>query len=236
MTFVKPARETIPARANLREHGWFAGLPAADLTRLEARCGRFAFAAGRVLFHQGDEMTHCLFLERGAVNVFRHTRSGEEKVFGQFSAGQFVAVTATFMRHGRFPMTARAQSEGRALVLPRATLQGFCREHPDLAMRLLTHFSENLNATLDRVDWLTSSTASERVAEDLLRLARQQGGPRLELPLSRAEWAATLGIRSETLSRLLSSWRRQGAISCRGQSVEMLDLAFLQRIAGAERC
>ncbi len=230
MTFVKTAATDDAGAALLAAHPWFSGLPAEAAARLAARCERIGFVAGQTLFHEGDPARRCLFLESGEVAVSRHTADGEEKVFGQFAAGDFVAVAAVFMPRGLFPMTARARVGGRALAVPEAALRELCREQPDFAFRLLRHFAARLEETVDRVDRLTSSSAAQRVADDLVRLCREQGDRRVRLPFSRAQWAATLGIRYEILSRLLSAWRRRGAISGRGDRLDILDSGFLDRV------
>lgn len=231
MTFVKPT----PDDASFLEHPLFSGIPASAVTRLRAACGFHRFDAEEALFREGDLAQRIPFLLEGEVLVLRHDAEGAEKVFGRFGPGEFVALAVAFMPDADFPMTGRTLTAGAALMLPRPALMTFCRAHPDLALQIAGQFAARLRQVVERLDRATSSSASERLADDLLRLRAEQGGADLRLPLSRAQWAATLGMRYETLSRLLSAWRRRGAISAAGQRLTILDPDFLRRAASPER-
>ncbi|WP_440864961.1 Crp/Fnr family transcriptional regulator [Symbiopectobacterium purcellii] len=84
---------------------------------------------------------------------------GDDKVFGQFERGEWVALAAVFMEHGRFPMNIRALSAGQAMLIPRETLHQFCLQRATLALQLLGNLSQKLYATINQIDWLTSSSA-----------------------------------------------------------------------------
>lgn len=221
--------------ALLRAHPLFTGLPAADLDRLAASSVRFDAAAGQVLFHEGDPVRHVPLLESGRVRVSRHDDEGGEKVFGQFAEGEFIALAAAFMNRGCFPMTALVLADSRMTLVPADGLRALCRAHPDLAMRLLNRFAERLHEAVERVDRMTARSASERLADDLLRLSEAAGGLTVALPLARAQWAATLGMRYETLSRILSAWKRQGIVSTSRALLEIKDFDRLRELAGPER-
>ncbi|MNN74950.1 transcriptional activator FtrB [compost metagenome] len=79
---------------------------------------------------------------------------------------------------------------------------------------------------VNRVDWMTSSSAAERLANYLMGLQEQQGSA-LTLPLNQRQLAAHLGIRAETLSRLLNDWQAQGYISGKRCQWVLHDLAHL---------
>lgn len=231
MTFVK----TPPDDSRFLAHPLFSGIPVEEVARLRASCTVRRFAAAEALFREGDMARQIPFLLEGDVLVLRHDAAGAEKVFGRFGPGEFVALAVAFMPECDFPMTARTLTGGAALMLPRRALFASCRAFPDLALRIAGQFAARLRELVERLDCATSSSAAERLADDLLRLHAEQNLLDLRLPLNRAQWAATLGIRYETLSRLLSAWRRCGAIVATGQRLTILDLAFLRRAASPNR-
>uniref|UniRef100_A0A6V7KP00 Cyclic nucleotide-binding domain-containing protein n=1 Tax=Bracon brevicornis TaxID=1563983 RepID=A0A6V7KP00_9HYME len=184
-----------------------------------------------MLFREGDKMRYCPLVEQGELQAFRHTYKGDDKVFEQFVRGEWVALAAVFMEHGSFPMNIRALSAGQAILIPRETLHQFCLQRPTLALQLLGNLSQKLYSTINQIDWLTSSSAGERLADYLLRLHRSQQdtqpNAQVRLPLNRGQ----LGIRAETLSRMMTEWLRQGYITCRASYITLCNLDYLRALA-----
>src|SRR5690606_23684145 len=111
-------------------------------------------------------------------------------------------------------------------------LRQACADHPALALRLLEEFSHRLYHCINEVEWLTVSTAPQRLAACLLRLPADQNG-RVELPSSQRQLAAHLGIRAETLSRLLANWQARCWIRGERRNWTLLDTAPLRSLARA---
>jgi CRP/FNR family transcriptional regulator, dissimilatory nitrate respiration regulator len=145
------------------------------------------------------------------VEVLRHTRDLQDRVFHIFQPGQLLAETAMFMSHGRYPMQARARGDAVVLCLKREGLLESCRFWPELAMRLLTRLSDRVYHRINEVEWISDSTAAQRLADYLLRQADAAGS--IRLPLTQRQLALHLGVRAETLSRLLADWVEQGMLA-----------------------
>ncbi|MFP9230591.1 Crp/Fnr family transcriptional regulator [Pectobacterium cacticida] len=235
MTFVKKALSPDGDGEVLFQHDWMRNEPRHVVSALLAKSERLFFRQDDILFREGDKMQHCLLVETGKLQAFRHTYSGSEKIFGQFGRGEFVAIAAVFMDHGRFPMTIRALSEGHTLMIPRQDIHQFCLQRPELALRLLNYLGKKLYSTINQIDWLTSSSAPQRLADYLLRQYHIQQTQQLALPMNRGQLATSLGMRGETLSRLMSDWKRQGRITYRGHQITLCDLHYLMALAAEAR-
>ncbi|MDM8348661.1 Crp/Fnr family transcriptional regulator [Pseudomonas sp. sp1636] len=235
MTNIKSPANRLDALKLLRAHAFFADLPEALFAPLLSPRGRQEVAGGELLFREGDRAGHCLLVQHGCVELFRFTADGEERVFQLFGSGQLVGDAAMFMAHGRYPMNARAQSTTVAYRLSRTALRSACEQYPPLAMRLLESLGQRLYRQVNEVDWLTSSSAAQRLAAYLLNLQRSQGAA-IGLPINQRQLAAHLGIRAESLSRLFSEWQQRGLVRGRQRAWELCDLGYLQQLAqGATR-
>ena len=127
-------------------------------------------------------------------------------------------------------MTARAQGATRVWRIPRQALRTACERHPLLALRLLESLSLRLYHCVNEVDWLTSSNAQQRLAAYLVAQAGRQG-PQIELPTSQRHLAAHLGIRAETLNRMLAEWQGKGWIRGERRCWQLQDMAPLRTLA-----
>lgn len=84
-----------------------------------------------------------------------------------------------------------------AIELPLGA-QGIAGDHvPPLAMRLLESLSQRLYRHVHAVDWLTSSSASQRLAVYPLNLHRLQGAA-IGLPINQRQLPGHLGVCAES--------------------------------------
>src|SRR5690606_27970539 len=131
---------------------------------------------------------------------------------------------------GRYPMCARARTACRVYRLRRDSLLAACSSHSELAMDMLAMLSHALYMQVNKVDWISSSSASERLANYLLGLKVGERDT-VQLPLSQRQLAAHLGIRAETLSRLFTDWQARGYVAGRRNEWELRDKAYLNALA-----
>lgn len=185
---------------------------------------------GNRLYDQGDSATRCLFIESGEVCLVCYTEQGEEYVRNHFSAGSLVALPVMFMEHGCYPASAMATGPLKGYWLSRKSLLEACHQDGPLSLACLRYTSEMLRQSLIKSYSLATTDCPRRVAEYLLGLHAAQNETALELPLKIGQLAANLGMRGETLSRVLANWRRQELVSGRGNKITLLDLDRLRLI------
>jgi len=230
MTFINVSPAT--PQSILAAHPLFQDLPAAVLQAMCQQADLHSFHPGEVVFHEGDAARHWFLVVQGHVEVVRFGCDGDERVFHRFGPGQCVAEAAMFMAHGRYPMQARSVGTTAAWRLCRCALQRACETHSALGLCLLQDLSRRLYHYINEVEWLTVSSAPQRLAACLLRLSADQG-TRLELPGTQRQVAAHLGIRAETLSRLLSDWQSRRWVQGERRHWTVLNPAALENLTGA---
>lgn len=225
--------------SSVLEHGLFRGVPA-DIGMLLLRDSATLHVQAReILFREGDVADEYVFVQHGSVEVLRHTQDGQERVFQIFEARRLLAETAMFMTHGRYPMCARARTDAVVLCLKREGLLGACQAYPELALRLLRRLSDRVYERVNDVEWFSDSTAAQRLAAYLLELRSRvlgsQADAPLRLPLTQRQLAAHLGVRAETLSRLLADWSAQGVVKGQRRDWEVCNEVFLQGLVQSAR-
>lgn len=213
MTFLIPSGQLhSQAWALLSAHPLFDGIPQARLLDLLGGGCAVNLSEGARLFDETAPAEHWWLLLSGGVEMLRFGRDGEERVFGVAGAGSLIAEVAGFMPGRRYPVSARSCSPSQLYMLPTRQLRLLCEDNAHLAIRLLERATARLTQRIDEIERIAGMSAPERLADYLLRLSKLQGRS-ITLPISQRQLAATLGVRAETLSRLLTSWARSGLIS-----------------------
>ncbi|OCG10326.1 diacylglyceryl transferase [Gilliamella sp. wkB178] len=229
MTFVKNIPTQPQILTWLNQVKLFEGLTQDALMPIIENASYMEFKQGDMISYEGMPLSSCSLVLSGQVEVYRNTYLGEEKIFGIFSCYDLVAIAAVFMPHNRFPMTIRAKTDCSVLLLEKNSLLLVCKTNPIIMQRLLIRFSAKLYEHINNIDWLTSSSAEQRLGAYFLSLSSKQGHQFI-LPISRGQLATKLGMRYETLSRLLSSWRKQKVIAIEGNKVIILNITYLDEL------
>lgn len=187
-------------------------------SQLIKRSQKRSLTANQMLFQRGDQASHMYLVEKGRILLFRNTSDGEEKVFKEFMANDVIAETAMFMSPSCYPMNARAISASTVIAFSNEDIHELVAEYPELALRTLANMSNRIHELMDRVDTLTQVNAGERLVMRLAEWHRHQKNPDsyVSVPISKKVMATQLGIKPETLSRLLTKMKQSNLIVEKG--------------------
>ena len=208
----------------------FSSLTDGQRESLAARSLAASCPKGKILFTEGEEAAGLYILLEGKVKIFRAAPDGREAVLHIFGPGEPFGEVAVF-QGGRFPASAECVEAGTSLFVPRKALLEGISNDPALALNMLAALSLRLRAFAAKVETLTLMETPQRLAAYLLQLPADKGN-RVELPFSQRPLAASLGIRAETLSRLLSEWRMRCWIRGEKRIWALIETASLQNLAG----
>lgn len=210
MTFIK-----LPDPRRQEALDLLGRLPLLSGVRLEMLLERATLGQlkeGEAPFRRGQSADYWFLLLSGRIDTLRHGIDGEERVIQHVGPGQLLAPIVMFMPKRQYPVDACAVEPCELCRMRREDLHRACLAQPLLAMQMLELAGIALSSRIDDVDSLAGCSASQRLAAYLLELQERQGA-RLELPLSQKHLAAKLGIRAETLNRMLAEWQRHGYLS-----------------------
>jgi len=132
-----------------------------------------------------------------------------------------------------------AHTTACVLVITPEDFQAILLQHPGVALNVLQVVSRRLDESQERVKQLSADPAERRVAHALLKLGESLGEERegeclLQVPVSRQDLASMTGTTPETVSRILSQFRRQGMVRSGRQWIAITDLRRLSQAAGHE--
>lgn len=218
----------------VRERAACAALSPTDRNAL-ARTGRHRkLLSGETLFAAGDSSVACATLVTGALKVTGSDADGTETILALIHPAGFVGeLFAPFAAHD---VVALAPSE--VCLFSRGDLTAAIERHPALGSALLRRAQEDLHAARELLSLSHRRSAEARVAGLVLALARAASdspchpAQQFDLPLSRSEIAAMLGLTIETVSRRIGALEAAGAIRRTARrGIELIDPALLGELA-----
>ena len=116
-----------------------------------------------------------------------------------------------------------------------AVIEERASRDPGFARQLRVCSASQTYAAMARCILLGRKTATERVSDFLLEMEERIGVSAhgaLDLPMSRTDIADYLGLTTETVCRVLTDFRRQGAIAVQRTRVTLLNRARLEHTSG----
>ncbi|MCE9522410.1 MAG: cyclic nucleotide-binding domain-containing protein [Alphaproteobacteria bacterium] len=203
----------------------FEGLPAATLARIAEAAGVQRFSNHGFLFREGEEPDFVYsFLEGGIVLV--SGAEGHEAVIEFYGPGESVLLPAAILGMP-YLLSARASSDGQALLVPASKLRALMNEDAALAARCARVLSQNWRALITQIKEIKTHGATARLAHFLISQADRSKGPAtLVLPGMKKEVAQRLGIKPETFSRTLKKLRAFG-VECDGDAIRIASMERL---------
>jgi CRP-like cAMP-binding protein len=194
----------------------FAGLGTEELDEILREARSLRIAKNRNVFEQGEDAHSFFVLLHGHVRASKTTPMGEQIVVRYVAPGETFGV-AMAIGLQRYPATATAVDDSVALAWPSATWPRLVARFPTLATNTLQTIGSRLQETQTRVVEMSTQQVEQRVANALLRLAKQSGhkvehGVEIDFPISRQDIAQMTGTTLHTVSRILSSWESRGLV------------------------
>jgi CRP-like cAMP-binding protein len=210
------------------------GLSAPLASKLEKAGTAGSVRRGELLARRGAALPGVFALHSGTVKLSLRGADGEERVLRIVTAPDcFGEPTALLGKPCQYD--ASALTEAKFIVIPPGAIFALADHDRGFARRLLLALSERSYGILAEFASATTQRGAQRLAGYLDSLARQSlADGTVQLPVSKTVVAALLGMKKETLSRLLHQFVADGIIAVARREIAILDrerLIQIQRVA-----
>lgn len=227
MPEAKRTAEQTLARAQI-----FAGLVAGELTFLAQRAIPRRYAAGEIVFAEGDPCSGLYVVEAGHVRIFKSSANGREQVLAIEGEGSSVAELPVF-DGGNYPASVAAIDDVTLLFVGKQDFQALCIAHPQVALKVLRVVGARLRRLVGIIEELSFTTVRHRLASYLVHLAEKEGrhttqGVEITLSTSNQEIASQIGTVRELVSRNLSRLQAEGMVKIEGRILTICNLKVLE--------
>lgn len=224
--------------ANLHEQRFIEGvvgnlrLFAATLPSQIAALARHSWVMparrGDLLARRAERLPGLFIVAYGMAKLTMRGRENGEHVLRLVGAGQtFGEATALLGRPSRYD--ALAVADTKVVVIPSAPLVALMDADPRFGRAFAHLLAERKLEMQLEVEAANLQRGAQRLASYLAALAA--GAARVELPVSKTLVAAQLGMKKETLSRLLRQLAAERVIAVAQREIAILDAAALERIS-----
>jgi CRP/FNR family transcriptional regulator len=212
----------------------YAGLSHEQVCAVRGLLSKHDYDAHEILFREGETSTHLFLLREGLLKLTAIGPDGREQIIGLGVAGQLLGFNTASDR--RCAYTAETLTPTRVCKLRHQDMLQVLGQNPAVALRTLELLNQELGRAQALIRLLGQKSSAEKVASFLLALVPSgangsAAGP-LPLPLSRQEIGEMLGLTVETVSRLMSEFKRENIIEAPRGTVRILDLQRLRVLAG----
>ncbi len=212
----------------LRRCYLFAGLEEAQFHEVLGHASTVELPQGHILFNQGDAAHAFYWVADGVIRLYRASPQGDEKVIELAGPNRLFAEAVLFMG-GQFPVNAAAQVPSRLVAFDGRSFKEWLTKDARRCFPLLAGMSSRLHKLVNEIDRLTLMKGSDRLLQYLLDHSDPDdtGRQKVEWEAPKQVIASRIGVKPETLSRLLHKLSDQGCIELDGNALYIRDTARL---------
>lgn len=150
----------------------------------------------------------------------------QQRIFALVGKGESLAEAAA-LRRAPCPFEIVALVDALVAVTPAAQIEALLGRDRTLARNLIDLLCRRILTIVAELQADTLQTGPQRLAAYLAGLAHPADAATVTLPVSKTVLAARLGVKKETLSRLLRQLAARGLISVAQREITILDRARL---------
>lgn len=216
---------------SLREAALFSGLAEQDFDHIHEPIDQFELRPGTRLYQAGDKGDFMYTIRNGALKLVQYLPDGSQRIVRVVRRADILGLEALLGQAYQHEAIALQHTE--VCRLPVKVVRHLSKESPKLHEELLQRWQRALNEADAWLTELSTGSARHRVARLLLRLiVDPMGETEDECELfSREDMGAMLGITTETASRTVAGFKREGLLQEIAGNRYRVDSVRLREIA-----
>jgi CRP-like cAMP-binding protein len=212
----------------------FRGLSDEQITRLGCVFRPTRYRRSQILFFEGGTGQHVFALHSGLVKIVKSLENGKDRITRVLFPGELFGLEA--LTDATYPLTAVTLRDCEICAASRDEFLEFLHENPDIALGMVRFLVSEVTRVRTQITDMSFKDARMKVATLLLSLVSSETAtpPKtysFQLPFSRQEISEILELSPETVSRTLSSMRREHVLDARGRRVTIEDTDKLRGAA-----
>ncbi len=189
------------------------------------------FKKGETVCKRGAFASHIYFLEEGLVKVYLEERN-KNLILTLITKNNLLGLSSVFEGNNKLPYSVATYTDSIVRMIDIQIFRQLLRQNSEFSYRIINLLNEKTSQIYGRFFSLTQKQLHGRLADILLCLSnRIFKSKSFELPLSRADLGDLTGMSTESVIRMMKEFKDDGLIDMHCKSIELLDVARLERIS-----
>jgi CRP-like cAMP-binding protein len=209
-----------------------------ELAQVDAAKRAMTYQPGETLFSQGDPGSGVFCIKSGLIGIRRVDVHGNSVLLRLSSAGSTIGYR-TFLTREAHANSTEALTASVVCYIPRPQVEKLLKANPLLGERFLQHFTRDaVELENDYVRSMTMGMKSRFLHIMLVFYERygyrdENGNATMVLPVRRGELAEMVGVRPESISRLIDKLQTDNVMTFNDRRVQISDIGEILQQVGA---
>ena len=222
---------------HLRSRNFFCGLAQDSIEDFNRIKHAAAFPEHAVVLVEGQSPWGIFILCQGCAKLSTTSREGKTLIVRIAEPGEVLGLHAV-LTGGPYELTVETMQPCQLNFVGREDMLRFLREHADASLHATQHLARDCSDAYGVVRTIgLSHSVSERFARFLLETSADgevsNGTVRVRLAMTHEEISQLVGTSRETITRLLSEFRRHQMAELKGSTLIIRNRPALKHMVGA---
>jgi len=222
---------------HLRSRSFFCDLSPESIADFNKIKHAAVFPEHAVVLVEGQSPWGIFILCQGRAKLCTTSRDGKTLIIRIAEAGEVLGLHAV-ITGGPYELTVETMQPCQLNFVGREDMLHFLSQHPDASRHATQHLARDCSDSYGVVRTIGfSHSVSERFARFLLETAADgqvtKGSVRVRLAMTHEEISQLIGTSRETITRLLSEFRRNDLAELRGSTLIIHNHPALKNMVGA---
>ncbi len=219
-------------KCSFREHRLFCDLPGNALAKLQDIKATSVYPKGALLCLEGQPPRGIFVLCTGRAKLTTTSAEGKSIILRIAEPGEVLGLTAVFS-NSPYEATVETLEPSQANFISQRDFVHFMKDYPDVGMKVAQQLTHNCRCAYGEIRSIgLSNSVPEKIAKLVLQWAEQPLPPAIgrkpneiafRVTLTQEEIAQLVGTSRETVSRVLSDFRKKGWLRIKGVIWTILD-------------
>jgi len=211
----------------VRAERLFCNMSATSISAMETVKFTGVYPKGSLLFVEGEQPRGVFIICSGRVKLTTSSTEGRTLIVKIAEEGEVLGASATILGKA-YEVSAETIEPAQVNFIKRDDFLKFLNTSPEACMHTAQQLSEKYHSAQREIRTLgLAQTTSEKLAKLILDWCNSNGevtpkGVRLKVLLTHEEIAQMIGTTRETVTRLLSDFKRKGIIEVKGSTIVIL--------------